>query len=305
MSWMKSLAFLAVVILSILGIAQSTQGAIDQTDNPMSSDRVMIVAVAHDNSVIGGGISSSNFLPPGIAGVEPIAWITAGGNWVRLDCTDAKPDLCKKFDRAYLSRPHDYSVVSADGYGTAVRVQKMELDHECFGMGGRGGFRAGAIRSAAVAAETAALFTDGVSAHRLPDPEAAPVRKALAEAVGGKLDTTEELRVYAVSLDGRDLFVFQRAFQDWASKPEYAPPASPEFEMVFAIGSMDAGKLRILHWKDNTSDDNEQILGIIHMRVGHDFLISASSDPESNEYRVYGYRGSKLMIIFRGGGGGC
>jgi len=68
---------------------------------------------------------------------------------------------------------------------------------------------------------------------------------------------------------------------------------------------MNGGKLRVLHWKENTEDDNEQILGVIHLRAGQDFLVSASSDPEGNEYRVYGYRNGKLVIVFHGGGGGC
>jgi len=265
----------------------------------------MVVAVAHDASVIGGGIGSSNILPQGIASVEPIAWITAEGSWIKLECTDAKTQICKKFDHTYLSKPHDYSVISSDGHGSTVHVQRMELDRECFGMGGRGKFNAGAIRSAAVAAEEADLFSEGAPAHRLSELDAAQMRKALAQAVGSKLDTTKELRVYTVNLDGHDLLVFQRAFQDWASKPEYAPTHSPEFEEVFALGYMDGSKLRILHWKENTGDDNEQILGVIHLRAGRDFLVSASSNPEGNEYRVYGYRDGKLVIVFQGGGGEC
>lgn len=302
---MRFITFFGAAILSATGFAQSAINYADLTDSPATSERVMVLAVAHDDSVIGGGISGSNFLPPGIAGVEPIAWITADGSWVRLECRYDKPEACKKFERSYLSQPHDYSVVSGDGYGTAVHVRRMDLYHDCFGIAGRGGFSAGSIRSAAVAAETSGLFTVGGSAHRLPDSEAAPMRKALAEAVGNKLDTTKELRVYALNLDGHNLFVFQRAFQDWASKPEYAPPASPEFEMVFAFGSVIDGRLRVFYWKKNTTDDNEQILGVIHLRNGHDYLVSASSDPESNRYRVYGYRDGKLVIVFEGGGGSC
>jgi len=74
---------------------------------------------------------------------------------------------------------------------------------------------------------------------------------------------------------------------------------------VFALGYMDGSKLRILHWKEITGDDNEQILGVIHLRAGRDFLVSASSNPEGNEYRVYGYRDGKLVIVFQGGGGEC
>jgi hypothetical protein len=224
---MKSLTLLAALILSAIGFAQPGTSFAKQTGTPQRSNRVMVVAVAHDTSVIGGGTSSSNILPPGIASVEPIAWITSEGNWVRLDCIDGKPQVCKKFDRTYLSQPHDYSVISADGHGTSVHVQRMELDHECFGMGGRGKFSVGAIRSGVVAAEKADLFSVGASAHRLPESDSAPMRKALAQAVGSKLDTTKELGVYEVDLDGHDLLIFQRAFRDWASKPEYAHPTRP------------------------------------------------------------------------------
>jgi hypothetical protein len=302
---MKSLTFLAALIFSVAGFAQSATTSVDQSHALGHREQVMVVAVAHDASVIGGGISSSNFLPPGIATVEPIAWITAEGNWIQLDCTDGKPEACKRLDRTYLSQPHDYSVISGDGFGTTVHVQRMKLDQDCFGIGGRGKFDVGAIHSAAVAAETADLFSAGAAAHRVPESDAVPMRKALAQAVGSKLDTTKDLRVYSVNLDGHDLLIFQRAFQDWASKPEYAPPHSPEFEEVFALGYMDGSKLRILHWKEDTADDNEQILGVIHTRAGHDFLVGASSDPEGNEYRVYGYRDGKLLIVLHGGGGEC
>jgi hypothetical protein len=298
---MKSLTLFAALIFSVTGFAQ----AVDQNDTPERTERVMVVAVAHDASIIGGGISSSNFLAPGVASVEPIAWINAEGNWIRIDCTEGKPAACKKFDRTYLSQPHDYSVISADGQGTTVHVKRMDLDQECFGMGGRGKFSAGAIRSAAVAAESADLFSAGAPAHRLTESDAAPMRKALANAVGRKLDTTKELRVCSVNIEGHDLLIFQRAFQDWSSKPACTGRNSLDFEEVFALGSMDNGKFQILHWKENTQDDNEQILGVIHLRGGHDFLVSTSSNPEGNDYRVYGYRNGKLLIIFRGGGGGC
>ena len=302
---MKSFTLAAAFISSTIGFAQLAASTGKPADTSPGSDRVMIVAVAHDASLIGGGISSSNFLLPGIAGVEPIAWITAEGNWIQLDCTEAKSQACEKFDRTYLSQPHDYSVISSDGHGTTVHVQRMELDQECFGMSGRGKFSAGAIRSGAVAAETSDLFSVGAPAHRLPESDAAPKLKALAQAVGSKLDSTEEIRVYAVNLDGHDLLIFQRAYQDWANKPKYAPPDAPQFEFVFAFGTMDGSKLRILQWKENTGDDNEQILGVIHLRGGRDFLVSASSNPEGNEYRVYGYSGGNLVIVFHGGGGEC
>jgi hypothetical protein len=269
----------------------------------------MIVGVAHDSSVMGGGISSSNFLQPGKVAVEPIAWLTPGGEWTRLSCFETASGVaspgCKDFDRDYLRNPHDYIVVSADGFGATVHVNRMSLDDECFGIYGHGTFTGADVRYAAVAAESPEIFSTGPAAKRLPEAEAAPIRKALAAAVGRKLDTTGELRVYAVTLEGQSLFVIQRAFQQYADKPEYRPPGGPILDLIFAIGRMDQGHFKLLFWKENTSDDNEQILGLIHMKNGRDFLVNTASDPESDHFRIYGIRNNKFALIFKGGGGGC
>jgi len=181
----------------------------------------------------------------------------------------------------------------------------MSLDDECFGFGGDGTFPAGAIRNAAVAAETRDLFIDGPAARRVPESEAATVRAAFARRIGSKLDSMKELRVYAVNLEGHNLIAIQRSFQDYADKPQFKAPNSRQFDFIFAIGEMANGKFRLLHWKENTGDDNEQILGLIHMKNGRDFLVNADSDPETYRFRIYGFRNGKLALVFDGGGGGC
>src|SRR5579863_6315134 len=151
----------------------------------------MVVGVAHDDSVMGGGISSKHEMAPGVVDVEPIAWINPQGEWKKLTCVEYKSPECMKFDSEYLSKPHNYSVVSADGRDAIVHVDHMALDDECFGIGGQGTFTGGPIRYAAVAAESPDIFTLGESAKKLPEQEAEPVRKALAIAVGNKLDSTK------------------------------------------------------------------------------------------------------------------
>ncbi len=265
----------------------------------------MIVGVAHDDSVMGGGISGKHQMDPGMVDVEPIAWINPQGEWKKLTCVEYKSPECRKFDREYLSKPHNYSVVSADGRDAIVHVDRMVLDDECFGIGGQGTLIGGPIRYAAVAAESPDIFTMGESAKKLPEQEAEPVRKALAIAVGNKLDSTEELRVYSLHLDGKPLFVIQRAFQDWADKPEYRPPSNANFDEVFAIGTMEKGLFKLLFWKKNTGDDNEQILGLIHLKSGRDFLVTSSNNPEGNTFRVYGAHNGAVILILEGGGGEC
>jgi hypothetical protein len=212
---------------------------------------------------------------------------------------------CKDFDRDYLSKPHDYTVVSADGLGATVHVNRMHLDDECFGIYGNGTFSGAYIRDAAVAAESADMFTAGPPARRLPASEAEPVRKALAAAVGSKLDTTKYLRVYAVPLEGQSLLVIQRTYEDFANRPERKQNHLEPLDLVFAVGRMDQGHFKLLFWKENTEDENEQILGLIHLKSGRDFLLNDVSDPETSSSRVYGTHAGKFMLIFEGGGGGC
>jgi len=174
----------------------------------------MIVAVSHDDSVLTGGISSGHLMKPGKVGVEPIAGLTPAGEWKAIRCDANHSQECKRFEREYLSKPHTYTVVSADGRGATVQVEKMALDDECFGYGGQGTFSGATIDYAGVATESADFFISGEPARRLTEPEAIPIRKSLAAVEGDKLDTIKELRVYSLQLEGQSFIVIQRANQD-------------------------------------------------------------------------------------------
>lgn len=286
-------------------LASTSQSQSPTTGTPVQESRVMIAGIAHDDSVMGGGISSGRAMAAGKANVEPIAWLTRSGRWIKINCTDTPSSDCKRFDRDYLSKPHSYSVVSADGNGVEVRVERMSLDRECFGYGGKGTFTEGSIRYAAVGAERTEFFAPGGAAHHLGEPEAELIRKALATAVGDKLDSTKELRVHSVNLEGQSLIVVQRAYQDYANKPEYTPDKHVSLDFIFAVGKMSGDRFHILYWKENTGDANEQILGLIHLKSGRDFLVDTISDPEGDTFRIYGIRDGRLAVVFEGGGGGC
>jgi len=128
------------------------------------------------------------------------------------------------------------------------------------------------------------------------------VRKALSALIPSKLDSTAELRIYSVQLGGQSFFVIQRAFQDYGSKPGYE---TARLRLIFAIGAMQQGRFRLLHWKETVDDENELVLGTIHLTNGRDFLITTVSDPESQSFRIYGIRNGRLTLVYSGGGASC
>ena len=263
----------------------------------------MIVAASHDNSVLQGGIGSGRSKPPGRVDVEPIAWLTPNGVWKRILCDENHPKECKRFKQEYLSKPHTYSVISADGRGATVNVVQMDLDKDCFGYGGEGTTSGASISYAAVAADSIEFFASGAPASRLTDTDAVPIRKALAATAREKLDSVKAIRVYSVELEGQHFFLVQRAFQDFVNRKDYDP--HEDLSLIFAVGTMGKGGFHLLMWKEDTVDDNEQVLGLVHLKNGRDFLITTTSDPESQHFRIYGMRDGKLAIVFEGGGGGC
>ena len=197
-------------------------------------------------------------------------------------------------------------MVSADGLGATFHVPRMSLSDECFGYGGEGTYSDASVRYAAVAASSGDIFTAGRSAKRLTNPEAAEIREAFAMSVGKKLDSKRELRVYSVQLEGQDFLVLQRAFQDYADKPEFSPPYAVNLNFILAIGSMKGGRFILKTWKNQiNNDENEQILGTIRLKNGREFLLTTISDPETQFFRIYGIREGKLTMVFSGGGGGC
>jgi hypothetical protein len=139
-----------------------------QKPKPASSAQskdVMVVAVAHDDMVVASGIDFGAPLATGEVGVEPLAWLTQSGEWKAIRCASNHQQDCNEFERQYLSKPHTYTVVSAEGKGVVIRVKKMKLDDECFGYGGKGTFSGSSIPDTAVAAGSTSLFAAGKPAR--------------------------------------------------------------------------------------------------------------------------------------------
>ena len=83
----------------------------------------------------------------------------------------------------------------------------------------------------------------------------------------------------------------------------YAEPAG--IKLIFAIGKMDDGRFQIIHRKENVDDEDEDVLGTVHLKNGRDFLVTTVSDPEGQWFRVYGVRNVRLIRVYSGGGASC
>ena len=129
---------------------------------------------------------------------------------------------------------------------------------------------------------------------------AKPIRKALTAYTPKKFDSTLYLRYFALKLEGQELIVAQRSYPDIAKAPIPA-----DWDHIFAIGTMDDGQFHFLYWQANTEDEDERIVGTIHLKSGRDFLIVSDIDPESQSFRVYGIRNGKLILVYSGGGSAC
>jgi hypothetical protein len=283
----------------------------------------MVVAVARDTNVYADGTTYGEVMKDGQVAVDPLAWLTVAGDWKRIDCDSDHEAACTRFDREYLKRPHTYSVVSADGRGGVIRVEKMSLTpHDdpdsCFGYGGTGTYSGATITYATVAASSASPFSVGPSAKRISEKEAKPIWEAFAATAKEKLesaaeyqtlagvvdsDPTFELRFYSVHLGGREYIVVQRAFQEGADEPGNAKH-NYGMDTVLAVGRMDHGHFDLLCWQ-RTDDEDERFLGVIHLRNGKDYIVDTVSDPESQFFRIYGIRNGTVAQLFEGGGGGC
>jgi hypothetical protein len=286
-------------LLSVSVTALAQQSAL--TLAPDSA--VMLAAVSRDDSVLPGGIGTGKLLGTGKLSIEPMVWLTLDGEWKSIDCDPSRQKDCRKFEEIYLSKPHAYTIVSADGRGATVNAVPTTMS-ECFDYTGSGTYTGPPIRGTAIAASSIEMFTKGPSAKRLSNQDAEQVRKALSVFVPAKLDSLKELRIYSLRLEGQDLFVVQRAYQDFASKPSYNPQED-HFKFIFAIGTMAEGHFHLLHWKKNIEDENELVLGTIHLKSGRDFLVTTVSDPESQSFRIYGLKDGRLTLVFSGGGASC
>jgi len=258
----------------------------------------MVAAVSRDSSMFGGGFDSGIWTGRGTVYVEPLGYLTQTGEWKALPCSKDWPKTCPKFAREYLNKPHTYIVVSADGKGATIQATPTKLD-ECRYYTGHGTYSGAAIANSAIAASSADFFADSEPLKSLSYQDLASIRMELGKLVPSKLDSTRWIRGFSLRLEGQELFVAQRSYADIAAH------ANVSYDFIFAIGTMDQGRFHILHWKKNTEDEAERVLGIIHLKNGREYLITTVGDPESEWFRVYGIRDGKVALVYEGGGSSC
>ena len=266
---------------------------------PSQEGDVMLAAVSRDQYMFSGGIGPSKWTGRGTVAVEPLARLTPSGEWKSLPCAAKNAKNCVKFAREYLSKPHTYTVVSGDGQGAMIHAAPATLS-ECNGYTGTGTYTDGNIAKSAIAASSTDFFADSASPQLLGNAEAKPILKALDAFISERLGSTLYLRFYTMRLGDQDLIVVQRTFADYVGKPEEG-----SLTLVFAIGTMEHGRLHVLRWKRDVTDEEEQLVGTIRLKSGRDFLITTVSDPESQTFRVYGILDGHLKLVYSGGGSSC
>jgi hypothetical protein len=287
-------------VLRMLFLGATVVSFSQQTMPPPSRvDSTMIAAVSRNAAMFAGGVGPGERTGRGTIAIEPIAQLTSSGEWVRLPCDARHPNGCRKFGRTYLSKKHQYTVVSGDGYGATVHAAPATLS-ECFSYVGPRTYAGANIKQSAIAASSTDLFSDSPLLHHVGIAESKPALQALQAFVPKSLDSVAHLQLFSVQLDGQDVVVVQRTFSDIAGKDE-------SLNLTFVIGVVEKGRFRILRgrWNPNHGDEDEQVLGTIRLKSGGDFLITSVSDPESQWFRIYGIRGGKVTLVYCGGGSSC
>ena len=272
----------------------------------MQSPGIMLAAVSRDDAVLSGGISTGIRTPDGIADVEPIAWLTPSGAWQDLPCnyhwlTDADISRCRQFASAYLSQSHQYAVVSADGYGATIHAPPSSLN-DCYAFAARGVYSGPSILRTTLAASDPAAFLSSPPLKPVEGIAYTQVLTAFAAASPVHLNTLAGIRLYQVHWGGRSLIVVERYFTDFASA---SPSVVPDVKLVFAIGQIVQRRFHILFWKDNTEDENEQVLGTLLLRTGQQFLVTSINSPEAQFFRIYAMQNGSIRMVFSGGGSSC
>lgn len=260
---------------------------------------VMLAAASHNARMLGGPSKEST---KDAVFVEPIARLTPSGEWQSLPCfadrdgrryNENQRAACLKFEQEYLRKPHTYTVVSAEGRGTTINAPQTILD-ECFNYTVKGTSTEAGISASAIVATSIDSFSDGPVPQLLTEAEAQPFVKAFAVAAPGGLDSTLHLKVISLRLEGQDLILVQRS---------HVKPAGGK--LIFAIGKIDQGRFQVLLRKEDVGDQDETVVGTVHLTNGRDFLITTVIDTEGQWFRVYGIREGKLMRLFSGGGSSC
>jgi len=291
----KQVAFVSYMLVpsaDMSGVIR--QGA--PSSSTQTAAKVMLAAVSRDESMLRGGIGPSKWTGRGTVVVEPLAFVTESGQWSSLPCTGGTGKNCVKFEHDYLSKQHDYAVVSADGRGATVHAKPTTLS-ECFDYSGTGTYSDAVIEKSAIAASSTDLFADSEPLQLLSKKDTLFIRTLMTGLIPKNLDSTRYVRVFSVKLEGRGFYVVQRAFTD--------VPESERRRLIFGIGAAEPHQFHALYWKENTEDEDERVLGTILLKTGREFLVTVVSDPESHFYRVYGIQDDKVTLIYSGGGSSC
>lgn len=286
-----------ITLLAIVGTLTSVGQEGGRSLSPsQAAVRIMVAAVSRDESMLRGGIGSRKWTGRGTVVVEPMAFVTESGEWSSLPCASGTGKNCLKFEHDYLSKGHVYVVVSSLGKGATVRAKPTTLS-ECFDYTGTGTYSGAAIETAAIASSSPESFADSDPVRPLSSEDTLAIRTLLGGLVPKKLDSTKGIRILSVHLEERELYIIQRAFTD--------VPEGERRSLIFGIGVVESHRFRVLHWKQNTQDEDERVLGTMRLKTGRDFLITVVSDPESHFYRVYGIRAGRVTLMYYGGGSSC
>src|SRR5260370_14358 len=227
---MNSLWTWLFLTASVIALSQQS------VPTPSQDSGVMLAAVSRDPGMLTGGIVSRKLTAKGTASMEPLARLTLTGEWQSLPCDANHQSACLKFEQEYLNKPHIYTVVSADGRGATISAAPTPLS-ECFGYTGTGTYSGANIERSAIAASSADFFSNSPPPQLLPNTEAMPLLKAFAAVMPGKLDSTLYLRTTSLRLEGQDFVLVQRAYADYAGKPE-----AQSLKFIFAIAAIDKGQ---------------------------------------------------------------
>lgn len=308
MSWRRFRLRVWWVCLALAGMACFSAQciAVSRQSPEAPNGNVVITAVSRDASVLSGGISTGVRTVDGVANVEQIAWLTPSGEWLDLPCnyhwiTDADIARCRAFASSYLSRPHQYTIVSADGYGDTVESSPSRMS-DCYSFASQGTYSGQNLHRTALAASDPSAFTQGSPLKSMEGAQSGRILAAFAAAAPVHLATMAGIRLYRVAWSGRELIVVERSFTDFSSAN---PSVVPNVKLLFAIGEMANGRFHMLFWKHNTEDDNEQVLGTIVLKSGKEFLITSVNDPEAQFFRIYAMHDGNVRMVFSGGGSSC
>jgi len=262
----------------------------------------MLAAISRDSALVSGGLGSGRRSQPGHAFIEPIAYVSDSGKWESLPCgagrEGTQPKGCEVFAKEYLSKKHTYTVITADGDGAVVHAMPSQLS-ECSDYSSDGTYSGASISRVAIAASNPSIFSKTDIPKELSGISKS-LNRALAALVPQKLDSDKNLKIISLRLEDQNLIVIKREIGDL---PETQNVGDRRY--IFGIGVMDKGHFHISHWKENSIDEIEGIVGIIRLKIGREFLITSVSDPEGQWFRVYGVKDGNVVLVFSGGGSSC